>query len=49
MSMAVTNPHTFEESTFQTCKACGILFHANDDRPCDCEIDDNGSSEQCHV
>jgi len=50
MSMAVTDPHTFETSTFEACSACGVLYTVEDGPACDCEMTNNhSSSEQCHV
>ena len=37
MSMAVTDPHTFETSTFETCSACGVLYTVEDGPACDCD------------
>jgi len=37
MSMAVTDPHTFETSTFETCSGCGQVYHRDNGRDCDCD------------
>jgi hypothetical protein len=37
MSMAVTDPHTFETSTFETCSGCGQVYHRDNAPDCDCD------------
>jgi len=37
MSMAATDPHTFETSTFETCSGCGQVYHRDNGPDCDCD------------
>ena len=37
MSMAVTDPHTSETSTFETCSGCGQVYHRDNGPDCDCD------------